>query len=157
MSDIQPSATAVVKLEYRINAPQERVWRCMIEETSRWWDHEFVSLQGSTCVILEPIIGGKLYEETEDGRGLVWATVIAIDPGKSIDFLGCMTPAWTGPTMTMIQFALKTDGNATVLTMTEGLLGRVTEETTASMKEGWDFVLGQKLKVYAEHPFLASV
>jgi uncharacterized protein YndB with AHSA1/START domain len=147
---MKPSSTAVLKLEFPINASPERVWTTITEETSRWWDKDFVSLKDSECVMLEPRIGGRLYEETSDGRGLVWATVIAISPGKSIDFLGCMTPEWTGPTMTMVKLAIEPAEHGSVLKLTEGLLGNITDETIPSMNEGWTFLFGTKLKGYIE-------
>jgi uncharacterized protein YndB with AHSA1/START domain len=150
MPETKTAATAVVKLEFKINASPERVWKVITEETSRWWDKDFVSLPGSTCVMLEPRLGGRLYEETEDGRGLVWATVIAISEGKSIDFVGYMTPEWSGPTMTMIKLLVEPTEEGAVLKLTEGLLGNVTDEVTQSMHEGWTFLFETKLKGYVE-------
>ena len=150
MPEIKTSSTAIVKLDFPINASPENVWKAITEETTRWWDKDFVSLKDSTGVILEPRIGGRLYEETEDGRGLVWANVIAINPGKSIDFMGCMTPEWTGPTITMFKLAIEATEEGSVLKLTEGLVGNVTEETTQSMEEGWTFLFGTKLKGYLE-------
>jgi uncharacterized protein YndB with AHSA1/START domain len=150
LSEIKGAATAVLKLEFPINASAERVWKVMTQETSRWWDKDFVSLPGSDGVKLEPHIGGKLYEETDDGRSLVWATVIAVTEGKSMDFVGYMTPEWTGPTMTMIKLAVEPTEGGSVLKITEGLLGRITDETMQSMTEGWTFLFGTKLKSFAE-------
>jgi uncharacterized protein YndB with AHSA1/START domain len=150
MNEVEDAKTATLRLEFPIEAPVERVWEAILNETSRWWDQEFVALPGSKGVTLEPRLGGRLYEQTEDGRGLVWAQVIGIDPGRSIDFLGVMTPAFSGPTTTMVQLAIETSEGGTVLRLTEGLVGRVTDEVVANMTAGWTFLMGTKLKGYVE-------
>ena len=150
MTEIKQASTAVLKLEFKINASVERVWQAMTKEASRWWDKDFVSLPGSEGVMLEPYIGGRVYEQTDDGRSLVWATVIAVTEGKSMDFVGYMTPEWTGPTMTMLKLAVEPSNEGTLLKLTEGLLGRVTDETIQSMTEGWTFLMDTKLKGYCE-------
>lgn len=150
MPEIFEAKTVVVKLTYNIEAPLERVWKVITEEAGSWWDSEFVALPGSPGVLLEPHLGGRIYEETPDGKMLEWARVIAINPPHSIDFQGLMTPAFGGPTLTTVQLSLAEAGSGTEMTMTEGLLGRVTDESLAQMKQGWDFLFGQKLKTYAE-------
>ena len=150
MPEIFESKSAIVTLTYQIEAPLDRVWTVITEEAGSWWDSDFVALQGSEGVKLEPRLGGRLYEETEDGRGLEWARVIAIDPGKSIDFQGIMTPAFGGPTINTVRLSIQASDSGTELTMVEGLVGRITDEGMASMQQGWDFLFGQKLKQYAE-------
>lgn len=150
MSETFESKAVVVKLTYRIEAPLERVWKVITEETGSWWDSQFVALVGSPGAKIEPHLGGRLYEEAGDGRGLEWARVIAIDPPRSIDFQGLMTPAFGGPTLTTVQLALAEVDGGTEMTMTEGLLGRITDAGLAQMEQGWNFLFGQKLKNYAE-------
>ncbi|MBC8065283.1 MAG: SRPBCC domain-containing protein [Chlorobia bacterium] len=150
MPEIFDAKIVVIKLTYKIEAPLARVWKVITEEATFWWDSDFVALPGSPGVNLEPHLGGRIYEETPDGKALEWARVIAINPPTSIDFQGLMTPAFGGPTLTTVQLSLAEVEGGTEMTMTEGLLGRVTDEGLAQMQEGWDFLFGQKLKNYAE-------
>ena len=73
MSEIYESKTAVIRLTYKIDAPLERVWKVVTEEAGSWWDADFAALPGSAGVKLEPRLGGRLYEETPDGKALEWA------------------------------------------------------------------------------------
>ena len=150
MPDLYESKSAVIRMTFDIDAPLGKVWNIITSETSLWWDHEFAALPGSQGVKLEPVLGGRIYEETPDGKALEWAKVIAVDPPHSIDFQGIMTPAFGGPTLTTVQLALTEKDGKTVLTMTEGLIGRVTDDTIQSMNEGWNFLFGQKLKTACE-------
>src|ERR1044072_3831823 len=150
MSEVYESKAAIVRLTYKIEAPLERVWRVSTEEAVSWWDADFAALAGSSGVKLEPILGGRLYEELPDGQGLEWGRVIAINPPTSIDFQGMMTPSFGGPTLNTVQLSLAPTESGTEMTMTEGLIGRVTDEGLAQMQQGWDFLFGQKLKNYAE-------
>jgi uncharacterized protein YndB with AHSA1/START domain len=154
--EIFESKSAIVTLTYTIEAPLDRVWTVITEEAGSWWDSDFVATPGAAGIKLEPVLGGRLYEETADGRGMVWARVIAIDPPKSIDFQGVMTPAFGGPTITTVRLSLQESESGTELTMVEGLIGRVTDEGLAQMQMGWDFLFGQKLKQYAEKPVAQS-
>jgi len=150
MPEIYESKAAVVRLTYTIEAPLARVWKVITEEAGSWWDSDFAALPGSGGVKLEPHLGGRLYEETPDGQALEWARVIAVNPLVSLDFQGVMTPSFGGPTLTTVQLSLAEVEGGTELTMTEGLIGRVTDEGLAQMAQGWDFLFGQKLKGYAE-------
>lgn len=150
MANVNAASTAVLNLEFRIEASQTRVWECITQETTMWWDKDFVSMEGSTGVILEPFVGGRVYEQIADQKGLEWCRVVAISAPDWIEFVGQMTPTWSGPTITMVRFELTPDAEATVLKLTEGLVGRVTDEVVASMEQGWTFLIGTKLKEYAE-------
>lgn len=150
MPEVIPAATVVLKLEFPLNATAERVWKAITEETSGWWDQDFAVVSGSGGARLEAKLGGHLYEETPEGKGLIWATVIAIDPGKSIDLLGCMTPEWNGPTMSMVKLAVEPTKEGALLCLTEGLLGNITGEGVESLEKGWNFLFGTKLKGYLE-------
>lgn len=150
MPEVTPAATVVLKMEFPIHATADRVWSALTEETGRWWDQDFAVLNGSGGVRLEARLGGRLYEETPEGKGLTWYTVIAIDPGKSIDFLGCMTPEWNGPTMSMVKLTVEPLEDGALLRMTEGLLGTITDDGVRSLEEGWSFLFGTKLKGYLE-------
>lgn len=150
MAEIFESKVAVVRLTYKIEAPLARVWKVITEEAGSWWDSDFAALPGSGGVKLEARLGGRLYEETPDGKALEWARVIAVNPPVSIDFQGIMTPSFGGPTITTVQLSLAEVEGGTELTMTDGLIGRVTDEGLAQMGIGWDFLFGTKLKAYAE-------
>jgi uncharacterized protein YndB with AHSA1/START domain len=149
MTKLSDSQTAVLKLEIEMNASPERVWQSIITETASWWGPGFRALPNSN-LILEAHIGGRLYEETVEGSGLSWGTVIGIDNGKSIDFAGHMTPAYAGPCITMVQFAVAPKGDGTLFTLTEGMIGKLSDETMESMKSGWMYLLGDMLKTYVE-------
>jgi uncharacterized protein YndB with AHSA1/START domain len=150
MPETYDAKAAVIRLTYSIDAPPARVWKVITEEAGSWWDSDFAALPGSAGVILEARLGGRLYEETNDGKALEWARVIAINPPISIDFQGIMTPAFGGPTLTTVHLSIAETETGSELTMTEGLLGRITDASLAQMQQGWDFLFGHKLKNYAE-------
>ncbi|MBX3119873.1 MAG: SRPBCC domain-containing protein [Fimbriimonadaceae bacterium] len=132
-----------IELELDINAPIGRVWNSLLNELPVWWPGDFLGYPEGGPIKFEPHVGGRLYEQTEDGKSLLWSTVIAIAPEKSMDFIGYMTPAFGGPTLTMLHLELEADGDAkTKFKMTDSLLGRVSEEGEASMNQGWSYLFG---------------
>jgi uncharacterized protein YndB with AHSA1/START domain len=139
-----------VELEVEIHAPSRRVWAALVDDTRGWWRKDFYALEDPVGMFLEPKAGGRLYEANQAGGEVLWATVIAVNPGRSLDFVGHLTAAYGGPTMTMLHLELEESGEGTLLKLSDSLLGRVDEGTAAEMKKGWWQLFGEGLKPYVE-------
>lgn len=139
-----------IELELDIDAPLAKVWNSLLNELPSWWPGDFLGFPEGAPIKFEPHVGGRLYEQTEDGKSLLWATVVAIVPQKSMDFIGYMTPSFGGPTLTMLHLEVEADGDAkTKFKMADALLGRIGEETEASLNQGWGYLFGA-FKAYCE-------
>ena len=61
-------------------------FRIFVHETDKWWPLETHALapENNTkaiALIVEPHVGGRVYERTEDGREFDWGEVLAYEPG----------------------------------------------------------------------------
>lgn len=138
-----------VELEIRIDAPAERVWQALVEEIGRWWPQDFYAGPAKSFV-LEPHLGGKMYEDWGNGAGATWYTVVEIQPGRSLGLSGTMPAAFGGPALSLLRLVLRPEGEATVLELTDSELRRPTEKAHASLDEGWRLLFEQAFKKYVE-------
>ena len=138
-----------VELEVRISARPERVWRALVEETGRWWHKDFYAGSASKGFILEPRLGGRMYEDWGNGAGAIWYLVTEIDPPRSLGLSGHMPAAFGGPATSLLRLVLRPEGDDTILQLTDSELRKVTEKAKASLEGGWRTLFGE-LKKHVE-------
>src|SRR4051794_10117395 len=96
-----------IVVEVPINASCDRVWKSLMDDLPEWWPRDFLCFADSEKIKFEPWAGGRLYEETPDGRQILWAHVVMIMPGEVIEFAGAITPSYGGPSFTTYRLAVK--------------------------------------------------
>lgn len=141
---------AQLELEIPIKARPARVWQALVKETSAWWNRDFYTSATAKGFVIEPLLGGRAYEDWGNGAGQVWYTVIGVDAPHSIMLQGILTPAFGGPAATILQLVLKGSGRNTVLMVSDTIFGRVGDDNVARTREGWETLFGKGLKAYAE-------
>jgi uncharacterized protein YndB with AHSA1/START domain len=138
-----------VELEIRIEARPERVWQALVEEIGRWWPKDFYA-GPARGFVLEPKLGGRMYEDWGNGAGAIWYQVTEIQPPKSLGLTGQMPAAFGGPAVTLLRLVLRPDGEATVLELTDSELRKPTDGCGASLEEGWRALFEKAFKTYVE-------
>ena len=137
------------EFEVSIDAPRDRVWKALTGQVSSWWLPDFQMLGPDSVVTLEPIAGGRLFEECGD-KGLLWYTVLAISPGESLSLAGFCTQDFGGPCTTLLSVKLTPDGGGTKVCVSDGLFGRVADEQVVSLESGWKRLFSEGLKNHVE-------
>ncbi len=147
-----PAGSAVVRVEIQIDAPVERTWQCMVEDVTQWWRQDFLICQGSKGMFMDQRIGGHLYEKIDDeGGGHIWGNIISFQPPLLLGCVAQIVPPWGGPAQSVIMISLEESDGGTLLTLTDSLIGNVTDEMLNSMDEGWKMLYGEGgLKTYVE-------
>jgi len=99
-------------------------------------------------IILEPNVGGRLFEDWGDGEGVLYATVtIARRP----EWLRLSGPIGIrGAVAGVVDIMLEPKGQETVVRLSHWVVGEVTNETEASYDRGWKALLGERLKPFVE-------
>jgi len=139
-----------IAIEIHINAPIAKVWDTVLNRTSDWWPGDFLCHEGSKEIKMEPFVGGRIYEETADGKSLLWGTLVNIHPNKTLEFIGHSTPQFGGPSLSMGKYELtESESNSTNLQFTNVIMGNCSDEGTQMVTEGWNYLLGE-LKNFAE-------
>ena len=138
-----------VELEVRIEAPRERVWRALVDDIRHWWHPDFYALPGSSTFTLEATPGGRMYEERSDGGGALWGTVVAVEPGVALDIMMTVAARFGGPRMGMLRLDLREDGDATILAVSDSVMGRLGDGSREALEGGWR-VLVEGLREWVE-------
>jgi uncharacterized protein YndB with AHSA1/START domain len=84
MSDNLPPIVREVSVSW----PPAEAYRRFVEDFGRWWPRATHSVGGPevTEIVLEPRVGGRIFERHESGRRFQWGCVLACDPPRSIRF-----------------------------------------------------------------------
>jgi uncharacterized protein YndB with AHSA1/START domain len=139
------------ELEVPIEASSATVWQSLFEEIDAWWHPDFYMAGEPHHIAFEPKLGGRLYELTEQGSGLTWYQVIAIEPGKSVTLAGTFAPPFAGPATNTMHLSLEPKGDGqTVLRLSESVFGNVSEKMKTMLEEGWKQLFEGGLKKHVE-------
>ena len=154
--ELLTAGAANVVIEIPINAPVSRTWSTMIIDISRWWRKDFLICEDSKGMTIEPRVGGLLFERAGlEGCGYAWGQIISFQPDKHLGYIAQIVPPWGGPAQSVVQISLKADESnphTTVLTLTDSLIGHVSEDLMSCLDDGWRQLFGEGgLKSYIEN------
>lgn len=147
--ELLTAGAANVTLTIDIDAPLGVTWKCMIEDIGQWWRPDFLVCQGSRGMRMEARLGGRLYEALDDDAdaGLVWGTILSFQPVKHLAYVAQIVPPWGGPAQSVVQIALaantETPEERTTLTLTDSLIGHVSEDLLSCLDDGWRQLFGE--------------
>lgn len=145
-----PAVAREVMLEVQIDAPRERVWEALVEETDAWWHRDFRTGPEDFVFRIQARLGGWAYEDWGDGDGQIWGVVQGVRAGEMLQVAGDTDAEWGGPHRGLLTWRLSDDGGGTRLRFRHALHGRVSAETASSLGDGWRLLLADGLKPFAE-------
>ena len=139
-------------MEIRVSGSVAAVWKALTDDIGAWWPDEFYAggEPGKRRYYLETKPGGRMYEAWEEGGGVLWATVVTVDPAKQLQVIGTTFPNWGGPSLWFGTWELKASGTVTILSFTESTVGRISDSLAEEKEKGWRFLFGAALKSYVE-------
>jgi DNA-binding transcriptional ArsR family regulator/uncharacterized protein YndB with AHSA1/START domain len=142
------AALGQVELEIPIQAPAERIWKALVEETTFWWSKDFYTSQKTKGFHIEPKLGGRMYEDWGDGAGVIWYEIFAINPPLSLDLRGYLAVPY-GPAFSLLHLELKANAGETVLMLSDSTIGAPKDDGKAKF-DGWKQLFEDGLKNYVE-------
>lgn len=151
MTDLNVADSKIVK--YKFEVPIKRaakdVWSLLTQNIDAWWMKDFRALGEGSTVSLQPEVGGLLLETSSEGIDLEWYRVQMCIPGKALYLVGYMAPDWGGPTVSMLKLGVDARDQGSVLTVSDALMGNVTEAAGQSAASGWEKLFGEGFQTYA--------
>ena len=77
-----------LQLSYEIDCAPEHAFEIWTTRLSTWWprDHS-ASGDPATRVVLEPRLGGRIFERTSDGNEIEWGEITLWDPPRRLGYL----------------------------------------------------------------------
>ena len=148
---IQESRISDLTMQVEINAPRSEVWALLTDNIGDWWPAEFYAggEPDTRGFSLEAKPGGLMMENWGSGGGVLWGTVVGIEPNELLQVLGSIFPAWGGPNQWFGTWELSASGDKTTLKFSEHAVGRVSDAGVEEKDKGWRF-LWSVLKARAE-------
>lgn len=146
----EKESNAHTELTVTIRAQPRKVWKALITDTSRWWPKEFFANPDSKGMVIEPRVGGRMFEDAGDGAGVLWGIINVFDPPRGLDIVGFLSPAFGGPATTMIQITLQESGLGTLLQLSDHTWGPIAPGLKKSLLEGWRALIADSLAPFVE-------
>ena len=75
---------APIRKSIVVRRKPEEAFSIFTERLSSWWPHKTHSLSkgGAASVVMEPKVGGKLYEVSDAGERHEWGTIVSWNPPR---------------------------------------------------------------------------
>jgi len=77
-----------LRLSFEVDCPADHAFRVWTAKISRWWPASHsVSGDAGLEVVLEPRVGGRIYERTTAGAEFEWGEVTVWEPPRRLGYL----------------------------------------------------------------------
>jgi uncharacterized protein YndB with AHSA1/START domain len=133
--------------EVVIKAAPPRVFNAVTKEIAAWWGAPYLYTKLAKNVVLEPKLGGRVYEVWGTGQGRLWGTITQIRKNEWIEITG--TIGMKGAVQGIVSFSLEPKGESTLVTLTHHAIGQIGDEIKSGYVTGWNDLLG-RLKAFIE-------
>jgi DNA-binding transcriptional ArsR family regulator len=120
--------TVRIETELRFRATPDRVFHALTEETLEWFPFTYGE-DRVKAVVVEPRVGGALYEDWGDGMGYLYGHITVYDRPHRYASRGRIMAG----TILDSDYVLESDGDGTVVKMSKVAVGPMTEEEAASI------------------------
>ncbi|HTW89772.1 MAG TPA: SRPBCC domain-containing protein [Candidatus Binataceae bacterium] len=134
-----------IRKSIRIERPPQAVFHAFCNEIGRWWPiRQGFAFNGqrTTNVAFEDRVGGRFYEQLNDGSEFEVGRVTAWEPPKRVAFTW-RAPAWEAATQVDVRFIAEGGGTRVELEHSGWEQGPTISKEAKGYSEGWDFILGQ--------------
>lgn len=137
-----------VIVDVKIEKAPGKVFDLFTRRMAEWWPLETHSLGASDdrppkLVIMEPHVGGRIYEVSENGAEHLWGSVTEWDPDRRIAFTWHVGRAPENGTHVTVDFQ-QTDTGGTHITLKHDnwhVLGEEADEQRDGYSKGWPALL----------------
>lgn len=133
-----------LRITFGVGRSPEQTFELWTAHTSTWWPTSHtVSAQLGVKVIIEPCVGGRIYERTPDGDEHEWGQVTRWDPPNCIAYLWHLRQDRADATEVEITFTADEHDGTEVAIEHRGWerLGALGAQRRQQNKHGWDGLL----------------
>jgi uncharacterized protein YndB with AHSA1/START domain len=133
-----------LRITFVVGCPPERTFELWTARTSTWWPATHtVSAQSGVEIVIEPGVGGRIYERTVQGEEHDWGQVTRWEPPNRIAYLWHLRQDRADATEVEITFAASERDGTTVSIEHRGWerLGARGPERRQLNQHGWSSLL----------------
>ena len=139
-----------IQQEIEINAPAAKVWNSLTTEIAAWWPKDFYVGPTPRRFVVEPRVGGRVYEDWGDDQGVLWATVLVYQKGVLLQWAGDLSAVFGGPARSITSFKLVSEEEKTRVMFRDCPYGALSEGTVKNLESGWSWLLQDCFKPFVE-------
>ena len=78
---------APLRIEFDVDCAPAHAFAVWTEHIDRWWPRSHTVSGDPALVVLDPELGGRLFERTADGAEIVWGEITAWEPPRRFAYL----------------------------------------------------------------------
>jgi hypothetical protein len=133
--------TEPLRITFDVGCPPEQAFELWTARTSAWWPTSHtVSAQPGLEVVIEPEVGGRIFERTPDGDEHDWGQVTGWDPPSRISYLWHLRQDRADATEVEITFAPDDAAGTRLSIVHRGWEARGADQRERN-HQGWDALL----------------
>lgn len=133
-----------LELSVELDCPADHAFHTWTTRFGQWWPRSHtVSADPETVVLLEPRLGGRIYERAPSGEEHDWGEVTAYDPPNRLSYLWHLRADRTDATDVELTFVPLTDQRCRVDILHTGWerLGAAADTQRDANQAGWSGLL----------------
>ena len=106
--------TEPLRVVFTVRCDQEHAFEAWAERFSAWWPGTHSVSGDPAAVVLEPALGGRIFERTRSGDEIAWGEVTVWEPPRRLGYLWHMRRDRADATDVEITFLDQGDGTTRV-------------------------------------------
>lgn len=143
---MQPGTMGPVRTSVTVARSREEAFDVFTNGFGTWWPYRTHSISEERVVdaVLEPRLGGRIYERNDDGSEAEWGRVVGWEPPRRLVFSWQPNPEAPGETEVEVTFDETHDG--TLVSLEHRGWDAYAERATQirpEYEQGWPLVLGR--------------
>lgn len=151
MSDALPIRSYSIRFDVNFAVRPSVVWKAITKKVNAWWPAHFFSSENTKAFVVEPMVGGRVFEDAGKGRGAEWARIIAYQPSEKLVWTGShFGSAGKNFGQFFLTLLFKENNKCTTMSVEDAGYGMLHEDITSSLESGWRELFCQHLKAYVE-------
>ena len=112
------TAATSVQTSIVVDTPVERAFQAFFGEMASWWNADHHILEGQLAeMVVEPRVGGHIFDRGVDGSECRWATILVYEPPRRVVFRWNISTQWkleTDPAKTSeVEVRFEPEGDGT--------------------------------------------
>jgi len=147
---MKPAQSYAVGFEVLLRTSRDRAWQGLTAEIGAWWPRHFFTHPNPAGFVLEPFLGGRVYEDWGDTAGVLWGTVVVWVPGQRMTWACEMYPDWSGPGRSFVTFTLEDRGPHTLVKVEDHGICINAHQAGTSLNSGWNELIGTHFRNFIE-------
>jgi DNA-binding transcriptional ArsR family regulator/uncharacterized protein YndB with AHSA1/START domain len=158
---VRTAALSPFRLEQHVlvDASPGRVFDALTFNVSAWWGSPYLRSAHATNVVLEPQLGGRLFEEWGHRQGFIRGSVIAIRQDERIEVAGRI--AGSSPLPAILEFRLAPAERGTRLTLEHRGVAEADSGgragTRALFEGAWADLVGARMRAFVERGIRSGI